>query len=164
MRFMKANVSSTWVYQCVTEFNQKQMCTLKLHVSLRAFLPINWDSYYGQQTELLCNKAAFCISWKSMPNHFKMQLLNTMFSRGTIISGKYFGKSLHTWRSYLHFKYCQRKSLQQHMALGTILREFRFSLYRKNKVKVAGGSETSAERIRRYVIGERVEGQQNKDR
>lgn len=48
------------------------------------------------------------------------------------------------------------------MALETILREFRFSLYRKNKV--AGGSETSAERIRRYVIGEGVEGQQNKDR
>lgn len=50
------------------------------------------------------------------------------------------------------------------MALGTILREFRFSFHRKNKVKVASGSETSAERIRRYVIGERVEGQQNKDR
>lgn len=58
MRFIKTNVSSTWVYQYVTEFNQKQMCTLKSYVSLRAFLLINWNSYYGQQTELLCNKAA----------------------------------------------------------------------------------------------------------
>lgn len=50
------------------------------------------------------------------------------------------------------------------MALETIQREFRFSFYKKNKVKVAGRSETPAERIRRRVIGERVEGRQNEDR
>lgn len=93
-----------------------------------------------------------------------MQLLNTMFSKGTIISAKYFGKSLHTLHSYFHFKHCQGQSLERHMALETILKEFRFSLYKKNKVKVAGGSETSAERIRKYVTRERVEGQQNEAR
>lgn len=54
------------------------------------------------------------------------------------------------------------------MALETIQREFRFSFYKKNKVKVkvkvAVRSESPAERIRRCVIGERVEGQQNEDR
>lgn len=49
------------------------------------------------------------------------------------------------------------------MAQETLLRVFGFSLYKKKNVQVAGGSETSAERIRRCVIGERVEGQQNED-
>jgi len=41
---------------------------------------------------------------------------------------------------------------------------FRFNLCKKKKVKVAGGSETSAERISKYVTGGRVEGQENEDR
>ena len=76
-----------------------------------------------------------------------------MFSKGTIISGKYFGKSLHSLHSRFRFEYCHRKSLEQCMALQNVLRGLSLGVYGKKKVKVPRGSEISAERLGDILVG-----------
>lgn len=64
-----------------------------------------------------------------------------MFSEGTIISGKYFRKNLHTSHSCFHFKYCQRRGLEQRVELEHLFREFGLLFMRNRKLKYLEGQE-----------------------
>lgn len=82
-----------------------------------------------------------------------MPLLNKMFSEGTIISGKYFRKSLHTSHSCFRFKYCQRRGLEQCVELQHLLSEFGLVFMRKRKLKNLEGQELLLEDLGDMLLG-----------
>lgn len=155
MRFIKTNVSSTWVYQCVTEFNQKQMCMLKSYVSLRAFLPINLNSYYGQQTELLCNKAK--LGLLHFLKKYSKPFINVIIKQNFLWGNYYLREVLQEESPYfaflLPFQVLSEKRSWTTRGATASLKRVRSCFYEKKEVKEPGGSGASAGRLRRHVTG-----------
>lgn len=153
MRFIKTNVSSTWVYQCVTEFNQKQMCMLKSYVSLRAFLPINWNSYYGQQTELLCNKAK--LGLLHFLKKYSKLYINAIIKQNVLWGNYYLREVLQEESPYfaflLPFQVLSEKRSWTTCGARASLQRVWASFYEKQKVKVPGGSGISAGWLQRQI-------------